>query len=201
MAAQKAHDPRAVANLLLDLAQQKQIVVRHLKLQKLLYFAHGMHLITERRPLMSGNFEAWQRGPVHPAVYRAFREVGANPITIRAQRENVVTGEMSALPPVEDEAAIEAVRRVVAGLGQMSDFDLVDLSHAEGGPWSVVVHKMRDGFALGARIGDDVIRSCFARHKFVVRTDAAHVEGSGAAKLAEAALGIEKPFTAAHGTR
>lgn len=198
MVQEKAHDPRAVANLLLDHAQRKQIVVRHLKLQKLLYFAHGMHLITERRPLVSGGFEAWQRGPVHPAVYRAFREAGANPITIRAQRENILTGEFSPLPEIQDQAAIDAVARVVDGLGRMSDFDLVDLSHAEGGPWSVVVQKMREGFALGARISDDTIRSCFARHKFVVRTDAAHGGGSGAAKLAEAALGIEKPFTSAH---
>jgi uncharacterized phage-associated protein len=62
------YDPRGVANLMLDEAERLGVEVTHLALQKLLYFAHGLFPINCKRPLVSGCFEAWQHGPVHPAV-------------------------------------------------------------------------------------------------------------------------------------
>ncbi len=197
----KAHDPRAVANLVLDLADVEGLSVRHLKLQKLLYFAHGMFLIQTGGPLVSGVFEAWQHGPVHPAVYRAFRGAGAKPITDRARREDVLTGELTPLLRIADPRCVSTVRRVVDGLGRMSDRDLVDLSHASGGPWAAVVDNMIQGFALGARIDDDLIRARFARHKFVVKSSDAHREIGGTTTATEHDLGIEKPFSSPHRTR
>ncbi len=72
-----AYDPRAVANLMLDEAKRCGINISNLALQKLLYFAHGIYLTKTKRPLVSGYFEAWQYGPVHPAVYRAFKGSGS----------------------------------------------------------------------------------------------------------------------------
>lgn len=43
---------------------------------KLLYFAHSIFLIEGKRALVSGYFEAWQNGPVHPAAYAAFETTG-----------------------------------------------------------------------------------------------------------------------------
>jgi uncharacterized phage-associated protein len=59
------YDPRAVANLLLDLADRDDLAITNLVLQKLLYFAHGHFLIRTRCPLVQGGFEAWTYGPVH----------------------------------------------------------------------------------------------------------------------------------------
>lgn len=56
----RAYDPRAVANLLLDEADQRGTKVTNLALQKLLYFAHGIHLTQTKQPLLTGYFEAWQ---------------------------------------------------------------------------------------------------------------------------------------------
>lgn len=66
-------------------------LLTHVELQKLLYFAHALHLIQRGRPLLSGNFEAWPRGPVHPAVYQAFKTSGANPIRTRAAAKDPFT--------------------------------------------------------------------------------------------------------------
>ena len=73
------YDPRAVANLLLDLAGNDKLDVSNLALQKLLYFAHAHFLIRTGHPLVQGGFEAWTYGPVHPAVYQAFKSAGDSP--------------------------------------------------------------------------------------------------------------------------
>jgi uncharacterized phage-associated protein len=192
--AAKGNDPRAIANLLLDLADEVGLAIGHVKLQKLLYFAHGMHLIETGEPLVSGNFEAWQYGPVHPAVYRAFKGAGSKRIEFRGEREDVLSGLVEVVPASTDQSAQQALRRVLMTLGKMRDFDLVELSHAPGAPWRLVVDEMEGGLALGARIGDDTIRANFARHKIAVRTGAASA-GSTTATLREAADVVEKPFT------
>lgn len=189
----KGNDPRAVANLLLDLADEVELPIGHVKLQKLMYFAHGMHLLETGEPLVSGNFEAWQYGPVHPAVYRAFKGAGAKHIDFRGQREDVLSGLVEEVPAATSPVVRHALTRVLMTLGKMKDFDLVELSHAPGGPWRIVVDAMEGGLALGARIGDDAIRANFARHKIAVRSGAAL--GSTTATLREAENVVERPFT------
>lgn len=196
----KGNDPRAIANLLLDLAEEIGRPIGHVKLQKLMYFAHGMHLLETGEPLVSGNFEAWQYGPVHPAVYRAFKGAGSKPIDFRGQREDILSGTVEVVPATTDPFARHALMRVLMSLGKMRDFDLVELSHAPGGPWRIVVDEMEGGLALGARIGDDAIRANFARHKIAVRTGAVSV-GPTTATLREAADVVERPFTSTDRTR
>jgi len=64
----KPYDARAIANLMLDEASEMDRGVTNLALQKLLYFAHSLFLIEYKRPLVSGYFEAWKLGPVHPGA-------------------------------------------------------------------------------------------------------------------------------------
>ena len=86
MSGSSSCDPRSVANLLLDIADEQRLPITNLTLQKLLYFAHALFLIKTRQPLVSGYFEAWRYGPVHPLVYRAFRSAADKPIATRAGR-------------------------------------------------------------------------------------------------------------------
>ena len=66
-------DPRAIANLMLDVADENGQQLSNLALQKLLYFAHATFLIETGSPLLGGFFEAWKYGPVHPGFYRSFK--------------------------------------------------------------------------------------------------------------------------------
>lgn len=52
----------------------------NLELQKLIYVAHMFHLGEEKKPLVYGNFEAWEYGPVHPELYHFLKIFGARPI-------------------------------------------------------------------------------------------------------------------------
>lgn len=164
----KAYDPRAVANLTLDEADRLGIRVTNLALQKLLYFAHGIYLIQTKRPLVSGYFEAWQYGPVHPSVYRAFKEAGSAPIQIRAVGQDPLTGQPRDIQIPDDSALINLVQHVLNSYGRMSPGRLVDIAHAKNSPWAFIVHKGRTNVAFGLRIPDNVIEERFRHHKVSV---------------------------------
>lgn len=163
-----AYDPRAIANLMLDEAERHGIRISNLALQKLLYFAHGIFLTQKKRPLVSGYFEAWQYGPVHPAVYRAFKGSGAGSIAMRAVAKDPLTGKVRDLPLPTDQDVRGLISEVVVRYGKLSPGRLVDLSHAKGSPWDTVVNKARTEVAFGMRIPDNVISERFRHHKVSV---------------------------------
>src|SRR5215510_7158653 len=76
----RPYDSKAAANWFLDLGQP----LTPMKLQKLVYFAHGWSLALTGVPLIKDAVEAWRYGPVIPALYHEFKHNGARPITDRA---------------------------------------------------------------------------------------------------------------------
>jgi uncharacterized phage-associated protein len=67
----------AVANEFLTIARSKGTPLTPMKLQKLVYFAHGWFLaLNPGQPLISERVEAWKYGPVIRALYSQFRDYG-----------------------------------------------------------------------------------------------------------------------------
>lgn len=163
-----ATDPRSVANLMLDEADRSGYRLTNLALQKLLYFAHAIFLIEHKRPLVLGYFEAWEYGPVHPTAYQAFKSAGAEPITFRATRVDVVSGARVPVSPPEELSIRQHVARIMQSYGRMTPGRLVDISHAKGAPWDFIANKGRTSLAFGLRISDDVIIERFKHHKVSV---------------------------------
>ena len=161
---QGPYDPRSVANLLLDEADRLSITVTNLSLQKLLYFAHGLSLIEDGKPLVSGYFEAWRHGPVHPLVYRAFKDGGRMPIGFRASGIEVLTGQSRELPAIDNPQAIRFILKVLIAYGRLSPGSMVDVTHAKNGPWDFIVGKSKNSVVLAMRIPDDVISERFKNH-------------------------------------
>lgn len=167
----KPHDARAVANLLLQRATVRGMKMSNLALQKLLYFAHGAYLIRTGRPLVSGYFEAWRYGPVHPLVYETFKDQGARAITKTATRTDWSTGQEVALDRVVDQDAADAIDQILTSLGRLPVGRLIDLSHAPKGPWAHVVNEARTRGGLGIRISDSVTIERFRFLKGTVSTE------------------------------
>lgn len=168
---QPPYDPRAVANLLLDLASKEEegpLPISNLALQKLLYFAHGHFLIRTGKPLVRGAFEAWTYGPVHPGVYQAFKSETDRPIKIRAVGRDAMTGEVHDLTLPDDVDVRRHLREVIRAYGHLSPGQLIDISHAPKGPWATVVNKAKTSVALGLRIPDSVTLECFKHQKIAV---------------------------------
>jgi uncharacterized phage-associated protein len=163
-----ASDPRSIANLMLDEADRCGYRVTNLALQKLLYFAHAIFLIEQKRPLVSGYFEAWEFGPVHPAAYQAFKSAGPQVITFRATRVDIATGARADITSPDDLAVRQHVARIMQSYGRLTPGRLVEISHAKGAPWHYIQDKGRTSLAFGLRISDDVIMERFKHHKVSV---------------------------------
>ena len=160
-----SYDPRVVANAIIDRAAHDGQPLTHIALQKLLYFAHGLFLLRHRKPLVSGYFEAWTYGPVHPAVYSAFKESGSDPIRAKAQRKDLRTGKLLSLPELNDQAARRVIGQTLNSYGELTAGQLVRLSHARDGPWDVVCRTAQSQKTIGLRISNDLIAEKFQFHK------------------------------------
>jgi uncharacterized phage-associated protein len=162
------YDPRAIANLMLDEADRLGREISNLALQKLLYFAHGMFLSDVKKPLVSGYFEAWQYGPVHPAVYHEFKTAGDKPINFRATKRDILTGTRSGLPLPESQEVLRVIRFVMRSYWELTPGRLVEISHAKNAPWKYIVDRSRTNEAFGMRMPDEVILERFKFHKVFV---------------------------------
>lgn len=104
------------------------IPVDNLKLQKLLYYSQAVHMVLKdsfETPLFSDSIEAWQYGPVVPAVYRKYRKNGFD--EIRPDRKK------NSLSPEE----MRTVDIVLGYYGNMSGVQLIGKTHSES-PWKDV---------------------------------------------------------------
>lgn len=147
-----AHDPRAIANKILDIRAETDEPLTLMQLIKLAYIADGWALALLNKPLSSEPPEAWQYGPVFRSVYAAFAGMGARPVTTRA----CVRG--SNVPISEDFSPTESelIKMVVRSYGKLSAYTLSNLTHQAGTPWSKAFEK-----GLYSKIDTEEMRSHF----------------------------------------
>ncbi|MFC7400244.1 Panacea domain-containing protein [Chelatococcus sp. GCM10030263] len=132
------YDGRAIANFILDFCDRNGRAVTNLSLQKIVYFCHVWSLIELGRPLVRHKFEAWEYGPVLPYLYREFRKFDRLAIAGRATQINPRNGQSEVVQYAFDTQTETLLNQIVAFYSRLRASDLVELSHAEGGPWHSV---------------------------------------------------------------
>lgn len=167
---------KAVANYLLDLAESAGQRLDPLKIQKLVYFAHGWHLALTGKPLLDEQIEAWRFGPVVPTLYHCFKRWGAGSIEARAFDLSVDDDPgtpdtftlQSTVPSLDDDGendesnyAKGVVKRVWEVYGSWTAVQLSQLTHVSDGPWDVT--RRKNPGRKGTDIPDDLIRDYFVR--------------------------------------
>lgn len=155
------YDPRAVANSMIACAATEGLKLSNLKLQKLLYLAHGWFLVCENRPLVKGGFEAWAHGPVSRTAYHAFKDYDERPITAPATKYDPIRARTTEIVVNIDDEALFAIEETVRIFGRWSAFDLVELTHQPGTPWSVTQDQARYSANVGMVIDDALIADRF----------------------------------------
>jgi len=138
MAMSTGYDGRAVANYVLDFCASRDRHVTNLSLQKIIYFCHVWSLIELRKPLVRQSFEAWEYGPVLPYLYREFKKYDRSPIVGRSERIDPFTGGSRIVEFDFDSQTTLLLERIVDFYSRLPAGYLVDLSHAENGPWHSV---------------------------------------------------------------
>lgn len=102
--------------------------VTNLKLQKVLYMAHMVHLgrsPTRGIPLVDGLFEAWDYGPVEPELYRKVRIFGDKPVQ-----------DIFFVGPLAPSSELEILNETCDRLLDKSPAQLVAMTHWEHGAWA-----------------------------------------------------------------
>jgi uncharacterized phage-associated protein len=171
IAMQAGHDPRAVANEMIDYSLLRQRPISNVSIQKLMYFAHATFLIKENRPLISGAFEAWEFGPVSRPVYHELKQYGRDFVTRLISKKDLFSAD-ECVPRIKNDIdALDQIAEVMRSMAHLHPNQLIRLSHVDGGAWSVVWNKSRTGATVGNIISDELIREKFGRLKVALPDD------------------------------
>jgi uncharacterized phage-associated protein len=168
-----SYDPKAIANYLLARAKSDSQTLTPMKMQKLVYFAHGWHLAIKNEALINEQVEAWEFGPVIPSLYSAFRRFGDQAITEPAQRSRsevhaaMQRGSDSPFNPTLDDCPEQAgftkalLDKIWSVYGGYDAIQLSNMTHAEGTPWRTVFDEHNGRLPKGTDIRTDLIRDYF----------------------------------------
>ena len=114
-----------IAKYLINLANlDEEDSITNLKLQKLLYYAQGVHLALYEKPLFEEELEAWDHGPINKQVLDVFQD-GKNPI---------LTQKLDKDLPQEVK---NHLKQIFNAYGQFTAWKLRDMTHEES-PWKDV---------------------------------------------------------------
>ncbi len=114
-----------IANMLIE-GYGNSLALTNLKLNKLVYVAQVESIRSGQGPLFEDRIEAWERGPVEPMAYHTFKGYGRSLINQPSE------------PAPQSQRAREIVCRIASTYGKLSAFDLVTVSHRDGGAWKSV---------------------------------------------------------------
>jgi uncharacterized phage-associated protein len=159
----------AVANEFLALGRLEPHVppIDQMKLQKLLFYAHGWHLAIRDTPLFEDDFEAWPWGPVMRDVYTQTRSYGRFPVTenlteIRKTGEGPLDFSMVTPPPISDTQLKTFIKAIWDSHKSFTGIQLSNSTHAPGEPWTII----RDQYGVlddKPKIPNEVISACFKK--------------------------------------
>lgn len=108
------------------LAERSGWTLSNLELQKILYLAHMFYLGRhDGQPLVHGQFQAWDYGPVHPDLYHRAKIFGSAPV------RNVFYGA----PDLQQGPERDILDEAYEGLGDAGSGRLVKATHKPGGAW------------------------------------------------------------------
>ena len=161
------YDAKAVANYFLELAGRDGRTLDPMKIQKLVYLAHGWHLALTGKPLVTERIEAWQYGPVIRSLYAAFQDAGSGPIKAPAREAQFADGKVVFVvsPRIQDlqDPANEETRKILDEIwkvyGGFTAVQLSNLTHEQGSPWEITWSRSKD--KEGLVIDDKLVQEYF----------------------------------------
>ena len=131
-----------------------------MKLQKLVYFAHGWHLAYGEGPLIPDEIEAWNYGPVIESLYRELKHYGSGEITSPILEIDFRNNIFSAQAPTIDNPNLnQFLGNVVGVYGGFTPIQLSNMTHMPGTPWQRLKVKYPHDRSL--TIPNELIRDYF----------------------------------------
>ena len=132
----------------------------HMKLQKLVYCAHGWWLVQHNDPIVSEKPEVWRHGPVFSSLYSALAGHAAQAIT---SPQRAAFGQSAPRIDDQDEEACDLIDFVWNRYGGFSALYLSELTHKKGTPWQITAASHQYRVPRHHPISDELIRAEFQR--------------------------------------
>ena len=127
------YDPKVIAEWFIHRASAEGDPVTQMKLQKLVYMAHGWNLGLFDSPLIDDVVEAWKWGPVIRSLYGDYVRFGASAIDAEPDLDYPKVGTRTK----------KLLKKIWGTYGQYTAAQLSDLTHRKGTPWSQVYDPNR----------------------------------------------------------
>ena len=123
----EAYSATVIANAFIKLAKQEDVPLTNMKLQKLVYIAHGYCLALLDRPLIENDVHAFEWGPVIPTLYNKLKKYGAGTV------EYISTESKT---PPEHGKALSIVKSVWESYKNFDALKLSAITHELDTPWN-----------------------------------------------------------------
>jgi uncharacterized phage-associated protein len=165
----KMYSPQSIANYFLEIAGAAGHPVSPLRLQKLVYYAHGWYIGYTGLPLINETVKAWEFGPCIPSLFYEFSRYGKDPITSMAQDPDRSTAQPCPAPANQE--IREFLQNVFVQYNAFTDIALSKMAHAPGTPWDLHLHHREENGVTD--ISFTVLKAHFVRlvHKTMGFTD------------------------------
>ena len=141
--------PIDVANFFLSaIDEDAGDLISNLKMQKLVYYAQGIHLAMFNEKLFSEEIKAWEHGPVVPELYHEFKSFGRGAIEPNFENFNI---------DIFTEKQKDMLKEVYNTFGQFSAWMLRNMTHEEK-PW---METTKNGKVIGSVIDGKLLKEYF----------------------------------------
>lgn len=140
-----AYKVETIANYFINKGIESAKPITPLKVQKLVYYAHGVYIGLGKGPLVEGDFQVWRYGPVHEELYHILKDFGYGIIT-----KQVVTYNLhESIDSAADKDFLDAIWKYFGGY---SAIQLSNSTHRAGTPWANIDKKYNSNVPFNERI-------------------------------------------------
>jgi len=142
-----------IAGVFLEMS--KEVGLTNLKLNKLIYLAHGYYWGNYEAPLITNGElpEAWKHGPVYRSVYNTFRSSKSDviPLTYAARPTNLSSNEEMS----------DFLNQFWEIFKDAPPWHLVEMLHEKDSPWYIIWHHQGGKFSTGSHIPDYLTKAYY----------------------------------------
>jgi uncharacterized phage-associated protein len=162
----RSYSPSQVANSFIQYGAKKSIKVDPLKIQKLIFFAHGWSLALDGQALIDEPFHAWRFGPVIGSIYHEFKQYGNSPIKhfmseLVEHEPNNYNWSSTFIDP-QDVTTLNLVNKILKDYGKYTGSQLSAMTHQKDSPWETTYSRgIKEGIANGKEILNADIKAYF----------------------------------------
>lgn len=115
-------------------------ILTPMKLQKLIYFAHGWHYGLFNEPLITESFQTWDYGPVVPSLYHTLKRYADQRVTDKIED---AFGDEFKSP--NHQGTLLLLDQIWEIYGHVDGLRLSNMTHEPNSPWDRLLERLPNG--------------------------------------------------------